>query len=263
MSSKPDIFDQVSIFFFAHQDDEFGVYQAILDELENKRKVFCIYLTDGAYMGGSSDIRNSESELVLGKLGVSPENIIFKGRALNIPDAQLYMNLDTAAAWIYNFIRGCGDIVSIYVPAWEGGHCDHDALNAIVRLVCNQYCNKGIVAQFPLYNASGCIGPFFKVLSPLSKERLLQKKISLKNRIRFLLFCMDYRSQYKTWIGLFPFVLLNYLCIGKQSLQILPSFENFMRPHSGALYYEKRGFLEWERMLESLLFWMMSARYLR
>lgn len=255
--------NQVSIFFFAHQDDEFGVYQAILDELENKRKVFCIYLTDGAYMGGSSDMRNAESELVLGKLGVSFENIIFIGGKLKIPDAQLYMNLDIAANWIDGFIRECGDIASIYVPAWEGGHCDHDALNAIVRLVCNEYCNMGIVAQFPLYNASGCIGPFFKVLTPLSKERLLHKKISLKNRIRFLLFCTHYQSQYKTWIGLFPFVFLNYLCIGKQSLQILPSFENFMRPHLGMLYYEKRGFLKWERMLDSLLIWMKSAQHLK
>ncbi len=255
--------EKFSLFFFAHQDDEFGVYQAILDEVEKGRKVFCIYLTDGSYAGGSSSIRNAESVMVLNELNVPIENIIFIGEDLKIADSQLYMNLDIAASWISHFIKECGAINSIYVPAWEGGHCDHDALNGIVQLVCNQHSKKGQVWQFPLYNASGCIGPFFKVLSPLSMNGLLLKKISLKNRIRFLSYCFKYRSQYKTWAGLFPFVFLNYLFVGKQSLQMLAPFQEFMRPHLGALYYEKRGFLTWEQMLEAMHLLKFSAEYLK
>ena len=72
------------------------------------------------------------------------------------------------------------------------------------------------------------------------------------DRIRFLLLCLRYRSQRKTWVGLFPFVLLNYAMIGRQQLQPLPVQRPDRRPHPGALYYERRNFLTWEVFHEHL-----------
>jgi len=64
-----------ALFLFAHQDDEFGVFQKIMDEQRQGRHVYCAYLTDGAFAGQSSLRRNRESLTVLTKLGVQEEDI--------------------------------------------------------------------------------------------------------------------------------------------------------------------------------------------
>jgi LmbE family N-acetylglucosaminyl deacetylase len=45
---------QAALFLFAHQDDEFGVYQRILECRRRGLRVVCAYLTDGQTAGASS-----------------------------------------------------------------------------------------------------------------------------------------------------------------------------------------------------------------
>ena len=238
-----------ALFLFAHQDDEFGVFQKIMDEQRHGRRVFCAYLTDGAFEGESSLRRNCESLAVLTKLGVQEEDIFFAGHTLSIPDGTLPDHLKIASEWIVTSLARYPMVTAIYLPAWEGGHHDHDALHAMGVIVAEEAGLIKVVRQFPLYNGYKCGGPLFRVLLPLPMNGDIErKKIPWINRLRFLCYCLSYPSQATTWVGLLPFVLLHYVFYGTQVLQTVSRERIGYRPHSGPLYYERRGFFTWEKM---------------
>ncbi len=254
----------VTLFLFAHQDDEFGVFQKIIDEQSIGRQVFCAYLTNGAFEGQSSLRRNLESLSVLKKLGVKEEDIFFAGHALSIPDGSLSDHVKTASDWIANWLNHYPMVTAIYLPAWEGGHHDHDALHALGVIVADEAGLIKIVRQFPLYNGFKCGGPLFRVFLPLPMNGDIErKKITWINRLRFLRYCLSYPSQITTWLGLFPFVLLHYFFYGTQVLQTVSRERLGDRPHSGPLYYERRGFSTWEKMSNTLSGWIAHRKNLK
>lgn len=248
--------EPVALFLFAHQDDEFGVFQQIIAERSHGRRVFCAYLTDGSFGGASPLRRNRESMAVLRQMGVQKQDIFFPGYSLSIPDAGLPEHLGTAANWVREWLSNSSRVEAIYVPAWEGGHHDHDALHAITVSLTEAMGILGLVRQFPLYNGYGCIGPMFRVFMPLPLNGAVKKtRIPWRNRLRFLRYCLSYRSQTSAWLGLFPFVVLYYLGSGMQTLQPVSGERIGQRPHEGPLYYERRGFFTWEKMAACLAAW--------
>lgn len=242
-----------ALFLFAHQDDEFGVFQKILDEQRLGRRVYCVYLTDGAFDGQSSLRRNRESIAVLTKLGVQVEDIIFAGHQLFIPDGGLPDHMEVAADWLANWLVSHQIVASLYLPAWEGGHHDHDALHAIGVIVAEEASLIKVVRQFSLYNGYKCTGPLFRVFLPLQMNGEFEvTNIPWINRLRFLRYCLSYPSQMTTWVGLFPFALLHYVFYGTQVLQSISRERIRHRPHSEPLYYERRKFYTWEKMVKRL-----------
>lgn len=251
----------VVLFLFAHQDDETGVFQKIFDEKKKGHRVCCAYLTDGNCNRVSSIRRNKESLSVLHRQGVQEQDVYFAGSDLAIPDGQLHEHLAAAANWIHEWITNYSKVDLICVPAWEGGHHDHDALHAITVSVADDLGILKYVYQFSLYNAHCCIGPFFRVLAPLPMNGVVeQTRMPLKHRFRFLCYCLSYPSQAKTWLGMFPFFLFHYILNGAQELQPVSSARILFRPHDGALYYEKRGFITWAEMSVKLAFWRTTSR---
>ena len=235
-----------NIFLFPHQDDEFGVYYALSKEINKGRDIWCVYLTDG---GSKAKQRNEESLRVLKKIGVKGEQVLFQGEILGIKDGTLVNNLKLAANWFLLFVQSLGEIERIYVPAWEGGHPDHDALHALTIVTANCIGLLDRVRQFSLYNGFQRRTPFFRVMFPLdSNGQVEQNKISMIERLKFIRMCLSYPSQVITWIGLFPFVACSYLFIGKQYLQKVSLERLSNRPHEGGLYYESRGFDTWDNM---------------
>lgn len=242
-----------ALFLFAHQDDEFGVFQKIIDELADGREVYCAYLTDGVSDGLSPKVRNLESITVLTKLGVTPKNILFVGEELMIPDTKLVDHLRKAKEWLASWLPENAQIENIYLPAWEGGHPDHDSLHAIGVVIANKLNLLDKVRQYPLYNGYKCKGQFFRVLLPLaSNGEVTKQKMSWSNRYRFFSFIFYYPSQIITWIGLAPFVMIHYIVFGTQSLQRVSFDQIQLPPHSGSLYYERRKFCTWKKMSERL-----------
>lgn len=234
------------MFLFAHQDDEFGIFEKVLAEINSGRELFCAYLTDG---GKFSRQRNQESLKVLGKLGVPEHNIFFPGADLRIPDGLLPEHLDVAASWIQNWLSHLPVLQAIYIPAWEGGHQDHDALHAIALTVIDEMGLSDCSRQFSLYNSYKCPGQFFRVFRPLSSNGPVEiSKVAWINRFKFLSYCLSYPSQKVAWLGLFPFVTLHYFTSGLQMLQPVSRERICQRPHEGTLYYEKRKFYTWEKL---------------
>ncbi len=245
-----------ALFLFAHQDDEFGVFQRILAYREKGVRVACAYLTDGRTASASAARRNAESLAVLGKLGVEAGDVFFAGGLLGIGDARLPLHLDAASRWIAGWFDSFANIEAIHVTAWEGGHHDHDALHALTVTLAAQ---RGLLArtwQFSLYQAKGLGGPWFRVLAPLPENGPAQAiRIPWGRRRQHLHACLSYPSQRTTWIGLFPFVLLHYLLRGVEQLQPVDPARLDGRPHAGPLYYEKRRFFTWPEMSAALAAW--------
>ena len=133
----------------AHQDDEFGVFHQIRRESASGRNVYCIYATDGA-ASGTPDKRERESLAVLTRLGVSNHNIIFLGRQLSIGDNNLYCHANLLAKWLHDWVTVHADLRECFVPAWEGGHPDHDLLHAIVDLVLLARSDPPTVWHYPI-----------------------------------------------------------------------------------------------------------------
>lgn len=250
----------VALFLFAHQDDEFGVFQRILECRARGLRVACAYLTDGRTASAGAEQRNRESLAVLGKLGVAPQDVSFAGLELGIGDAQLPLHLPAASGWIARWLDRCPQVESLHVTAWEGGHHDHDALHALAVTLAAQRGLLGRTWQFSLYQARGLPGPLFRVLAPLPENGPAQVlPIPWRARLRHLKACLSYPSQRTTWIGLFPFVLLHYLLRGVEQLQPVAPARLGERPHAGALYYEKRRFFTWDQMARAIAAWRAAS----
>jgi len=241
-----------SVFLMAHQDDEFGVFSRIEREVRAGQWVRCIYVTDGAATA-NSDRRDDESRVVLQKLGVAKNDILFLGGQLSIGDGQLYRHVEVFADWFDRFLDDHTTLQNCFVPAWEGGHPDHDLLHAVAVELLAARGNLPKVWQYSLYNGQNCFGPFFRALSPLCENGLIDRQpIAWRARLRYVRLCLSYPSQWRSWLGLFPFVGGHYLCCGVQQLQQVSIDRLVQPPHQRPLYYERRNFLDWPTLRDAL-----------
>lgn len=248
-----------SLFVFAHQDDEFGVFAALERLVEQGVRPVCLYLTNG---GASVDParRDQESRAVLRRLGVAENDIHFIGSRLGIADGSLHRQcaqaLSGAEALVSAFSAAMAAPQQVWIHAWEGGHQDHDAAHVIGRLLALRWPAVE-VRQMALYHGQGLPGSLFKVLSPLAENGPVQGfSLPWRQRVRHLRFCWCYPSQTKTWIGLFPFVLWHALTIGRQQWQVLngPTLPAapLHRPHTGPVLYESRRAAQWDQVAQAL-----------
>lgn len=235
------------VFFFAHQDDEFGVFSSIENHLSNKDEIYCIYLTDGGATA-EPEVRNKESLSVLTELGVPKENVMFLGEKLNLHDGRLHENIEVLHGWLNKFFETNSNIQSCYIPALEGGHPDHDILHTAAVISLNNFEKIAIALQYPLYNSLNVKSPFFNVLTPIPANGPVSwHSLTFSQRCRYFRYCFRYKSQWKSWIGLAPFVFLHLLWHGKYFLQEVSLDRLGQRPHDGRLYFECRNFLSWRK----------------
>lgn len=248
-----------ALFLFAHQDDEYGVFQTIEDQLRMGRRVACAYLTEGA--AGSGPRRNAESLAVLTGMGVAARDIVFAGDQLGIIDGTLPRHMTPAGDWLRDWLGSFERVELICVTAWEGGHHDHDALHFLCAHAAWRLGLGGRLRQYSLYNAWRRAAPWFNVLAPLQANGAVERTaIAWPARLRHLGLLWRYPSQWKTWLGLFPFVLWHYLRQGCQQLQPVGLERLAQRPHAGQLYYEQRRFYTYEAMRQDMTRWLAQQQ---
>ena len=110
-----------ALFLFAHPDDEFGVWQTMLDCLARGLRVRCAYFTTSATADLSAR-RAAESRRVLGAIGVAQDDIVFPGAELAILDACLPHHLAPAAAWLARWCQDAGTPQLLCVPDRKSTH---------------------------------------------------------------------------------------------------------------------------------------------
>jgi hypothetical protein len=239
------------IFLFAHQDDESALFFEIQEAVKKKFNIKIIYLTQDKF--NASSVRNAESANVLAKLGVKYESIFFVGDELKIPDGSLPFFLLKCINKIKANIVAPSHNTNIYLHAWEGGHQDHDSAHVIGLMLAKELNLLASTYQFPLYRKSRNKFIFFKLFDLINKKNgVLLKKIPLLNRINYLSLLLQYPSQWRTWIGLYPFYLYHYLVNGNQVLQKVNPSSYKKRPHKGILLYEFRNFFNYSILREEI-----------
>lgn len=238
-----------TLFCFAHQDDEYGIFARLHWHCRRGDRVYCAYLTDG---GALRQRRRQESLAVLASLGVVQERVSFPGIEYAWQDGHLHAHYADCCRWLAALMDTLEPLGCVYLPAWEGGHPDHDTVHAAAVTVLRQRPRPLPVWQFPLYNGYRCRGPLFRTMLPLpGNGPVVRMPMPLGLRLFYTRLCLRYPSQWKTWLGLFLPVALRYMLTGVQQMQAVP-LRRRSRPHPGRLYYERRAFCTWETLKAAL-----------
>lgn len=232
-----------NLFVFAHQDDEFGVFHEIKKLSNEGQEIFIVYLTSGTLDGSMSMLRDMESMETLALIGVKRENVFFLGGLHGLPDGKLSCHIEKAFLLLCNILSDKGPFSKIYTLAWEGGHQDHDAVHLISLASAKKINILENCYQIPLYTGMNTVWIIFRLfVANQSNGKPVLSKIPIAERIQFLKYIFAYRSQVKTWIALFPFLVLHYVFYGTQVLQKTAVSRLLQKPHDGIMLYERRGF---------------------
>jgi hypothetical protein len=238
-----------SVFFLAHYDDEFGIFEDIRIHIAQKIPLHIVYVTSSSLNGVSNKIRENESLFVLKKLGVKRNQISFIGKELSIPDLALKDHLMIAFVRCKSLVEKLRDVTTIYSHAYEGGHPDHDVLNFLCSKIILTSKTRIDGVQFPLYCGPGLIGPLFYLFKPLKNNGKIKKKSIKAVNIRlFIKLILVYKSQFKTFFWLFPFYLIHMIFKRNAITQKINPNKAYNRPHKGKLLYERRKMNKFEHL---------------
>ena len=140
---------QTALFVLAHHDDEVFCAGHLYRAVREGRTIRLLWATAGGL--ASPARRVAEGRSVCRLLELAPE----AARDLRLPDQQAIRHVGEIVAAAAALIDGVDDRgVSVCVPAYEGGHPDHDAVNLAVAILRRQ--RPGIDAcEFPLYRRAG------------------------------------------------------------------------------------------------------------
>jgi len=230
---------------FAHPDDEFAVFPWLRAAINAGRPVDVAWLTDGGWGGQDVGRRRRESIAVLSKLGIKVQHMHFLGEAWGIADGELYRRLDEVIPRLHATLGATARHADLLIPAWEGGHHDHDACHLVgIFLAKAEGANA---SQYSLYHGEALSGPWFKVLSPLPENGVAETiTTSLWERLGHAARCLRYRSQWKSFLGLMPFYLWRMRRADAFVRQPVIVTRTSERPHAGLLLYERRGGPSWD-----------------
>ncbi len=217
----------------AHQDDEVFILSRIKKHLELKDSVFFVW-TAASYQKDEEykNIRIEESLSLMKLLKIPYENIYF----LSYPDSKTHLFMDSMYIDLYKIIKKIRPTI-VYVPAFEGGHIDHDVANVITIRVTKQLKLNTQIFEFPEYSSYNT--PFFLPFKMRAFPDTLETHCrELKNNeYNFILDSWDiYRSQHfplNYYIGLFS---TDKVTFGYEYIRKIPEYDYYQQPDYGVAY---------------------------
>jgi LmbE family N-acetylglucosaminyl deacetylase len=213
-----------------HPDDEVvGCAAAIARAVAEGTRVFGLYLTTGvpprdafwpwqrAGYDRRVERRRDEALSAAAALAITP--LAFSAR----PSRSLKAQLRDAAAEIRAAIARCA-AEALWVPAWEGGHQDHDAANFLGA----QFADRLPVIEFAEYNFAGGVLRSQRFPAENGGEIVLRLTATEAAAKRDLLAL--YRSERGN---------LAHVGIESECLRPLPRHDYAVPPHPGRLFRER------------------------
>jgi LmbE family N-acetylglucosaminyl deacetylase len=228
----------VAVFVLAHHDDEVFCAGHLLRAMWAGRRSRILWATAGGLAPAGR--RVLEGARVCRSLGLAPGAV----RDLRLPDQGAVRHLATIADAVEELLdapaaQAAGDAPLVYVPGYEGGHPDHDAVNVAVAVLRSRR-PEVVAREFPLYRrgraglsvqaprpAAGTSPQPFSVL-PLGDEALaLRRRLARANASQLL-------------PSLLPLLVLARAA-GRgraEPSRPLPAHDYTRPPHGGPLLYE-------------------------
>ena len=227
-----------AVFVLAHHDDEVFCAGHLLRAMTTGHRVHILWATAGGLAPAGR--RLLEGARVCRVLGLAPGAV----RDLRLPDQGALHHIASIAGAAEALLdaavaHGGGEPPAVYVPAYEGGHPDHDAVNLAVAVLRNRRPELA-AREFPLYRrgpsglnvqapqpaAATSRGPF-SVL-PLDDEAVLLRR------------CLVRANASQLLPSLLPLLALAWVA-GRgraEPSRPLPAHDYAHPPHGGALLYE-------------------------
>lgn len=210
-----------------HPDDELLCLPLLL---ENKKANVLLYLA-----ARDNDWRFRESKKAVNYINNQGFNVTIFPNTSPSKDGSLPLELNSKLINSLELQIVEANTVELIAPAYEGGHQDHDAAFIIAFILSKRL--KLPLTCFNTYCASVSAFPGFRAMQPFKDGRKIYFD-SIKVTRTFLRLILLYPSQWKTWIGLGPFVAFKYLKgVSRSTLQV-DTLPNLLLPHY--LYQNRR-----------------------
>ena len=223
------------LFVIPHPDDEIVGSCILIKNFLRKQKVTLVFLTNGVISPNinwfwkkksyKKDVSMRYQEMLnsLDNLGV---NDFF---LQDIPTRNLKSNIDKSYFFLKEIILDM-NIDTVFCPAYEGGHQDHDVTNFIVSKL-KPYCK---LFEFPEYNFHGQVintNTFFEkngseIVLDLDDGQKLFKTKSMN----------IYQSEKKN---------LKYFDLKQECFRPLVNYNYSSPPHDGVLFYRRYSLFSW------------------
>jgi len=220
----------------AHPDDEVFIAGTLRRHMEQGARVTGIWITSG---DGRSSRKKREAELHKAAtiLGLQPQEI----RLPRFPNRGLHRLVPDAAQWLTQALELLQP-TRIYVPAYEGGHLEHDLVNCMTRDAWLAACPEAGCMEFPLYNRTGPRHLRGWRINDFPAPRQDGEFTPLERRQLRVKFAMM-RAYASQWMDMLPFRLLmpagRYLQRGEPWAPLPRQRDYSIPPHSGELNYER------------------------
>jgi hypothetical protein len=239
------------LFLLSHCDDEVFLIPFLLDNDAESTVVFFSAKPD---IDGDKRLRMNEA--------ISTNRYLNRFQKLEtlflkpeVRDGKIHedFNIDSFSYLEEVIVRVKPD--EIVTLAYEGGHQDHDSVEVISSLLSQAYGVK--LKTCAAYSSVKFSRKFFRVMKqeePLEKvkiKRLLNLWVALR------IFSI-YKSQFKTWIGLAPFILIRYAF---SSFWVKPVVLSSGPKLIERCFYEFRGRADQEDVLSHLNRIIFFAKY--
>ncbi len=219
----------------AHQDDEVFILSRLIKHLENGADVKIVWTSHSISDG--EDYRKqriSESKNAMGLIGISLNNLCF----LNLPDGETYKYPNEIKEKLEDILLKYKPSI-VYIPAYEGGHIDHDICHFITVRSIKILGLKNEIIEFPLYNAyESSIFPF-RIRSIYPGLDTVCNKLS-ESEFKYVKEIWDiYKSQHSRF-GLFMDLTIGIKkTFGYEFYRDLPLYDYTKPPVNGKIAYEK------------------------
>ncbi len=224
------IFGKRILILVPHPDDEVVACAAALGRARAEgAEIFALYLTHGCiareamwfWQRGTYERiiarRRSEAEIVAKYLGITP--VGWSSR----PARCLWPELNRVEQEIQTAISAHA-IDQIWLPAYEGGNPDHDALNAIGQ----KFTTKISVIEFAEYNFKDGKANSNAFPAMNGSEQVIELTATERDAKRHALGL--YASEKSN---------LNYIDVRREMFRPLAGYDYTVPPHSGTLWYAR------------------------
>lgn len=221
----------------AHFDDEYCAWPLIREAAREGLTQRFVYLAD--YRDEALRRRRlAETERFLAGVGIEPSNVRHLGAGLGGFDGQAHLAAGRLFDALQDEVRRIGPVTRLVVPAWEGGHMDHDACALMaVRLAAR--LDDPPIRQFTLYNGPGLPGPLLRGGAPLAENGpLVRLRLCPAEWLEWMAQVGRFPSQLYAWSGIWPAMFAGMARRGF-GWQTLTPARVMERPHAGSLFYER------------------------
>ena len=225
------------VYILAHFDDEYCALPLIWQAAREGLAQRFIYLADyrDAALGAR---RLAETRRFLNRQGIADEAVIPLGLGSGAFDQSLHRSIDLIYPRLAKAVAETGQVTRLVVPAWEGGHMDHDACAFMtVRLAAQ--VGAPPIRQFTLYNGPGLAGPLLRGGAPLAENGPRTAiRLPPAEWLRWMAGVRAFPSQLYAWSGIWPAMFAGMAGRGF-AWQALNAERVEARPHPGSLFYER------------------------